>query len=167
MKEDPIANKITWRRVQIAGAGITIDQHPNWPTLDGERLVFQRFSNQGTVSVRWGMKATIDEVLAHAGLGSGGSVRTIEADHAEVVDGIPARKIRFRVTAPKARAGGMSPPPPADREQVYVFVGFNIRRTPVLVGYKAPLSELAAVAPLLEHILTSIKRVLRCATEFT
>ena len=70
------ATKIAWKRADIADDGISIDQHPEWATLQGERLVYQRFSNEGTVSVRWGDDATIADVLAHVGLESGAK-RTI------------------------------------------------------------------------------------------
>jgi hypothetical protein len=145
-----------WRRVVIGDAGISIDQHPGWPVLESERLVYQRFSNDGFVSVRWGADATIEEVLAHVGLGSAGTIRTIEADEHTTVQGMPARRVRLRVRAPLARPVGPRPPP-SDPEQVYVFVGFEVRGTPVLTGYRAPLSELAAVGSLLEHILASAR----------
>jgi hypothetical protein len=150
---------MTWRRVPIDAAGISLDQHPEWPTLDGERLVYQRFSNEGTVSVHWGPDATIDETLAHVGLGSWGSARAIEADQPATIDGAPARRVRLRVTAPDATATGMHARPPSDPEQVFVLVGFQVNGAPVLISYRAPSSELAAVAPLLEHILASVRRL--------
>jgi hypothetical protein len=153
--EDGVA-RVAWRHVDIDGAGISIDQHPEWPVLDGERLVYQRFSNDGTVWVRWGPDATIDQVLAHVGLGSAGATRTIEADQQTAVQGMPARRVQLLVRAPAASALGTHSPP-GDPERVYVFVGFEVRETPILTGYRAPLSELAAVAPLLEHVLASAR----------
>jgi hypothetical protein len=155
--EDAAAARVAWRRAAVDGAGIWIDQHPEWPLLDGEGLVYQRFSNEGAVSVRWGPEATIDQVLAHVGLGSGGLTRTVETDQAATVDGVPARRVRLRVRGPAAHATGMPPLPPGGPERVYVFVGFRVSGTPVLTGYRAPASELAAVAPLLEHILASVQ----------
>src|SRR5207253_2651047 len=44
MKEDPMVSQVVWLRVEIAGAGISMDQHPGWPALTGEHVVYQRFS---------------------------------------------------------------------------------------------------------------------------
>ena len=147
---------VEWRHVDVPGAGISIDQHPAWPVLDGERLVYQRFSSDGFVSVRWGPGATIEDMLATVGLGSAGTTRTVEADKPALVHGLPARRIRLRVSAPPAMAIGRSPPP-SDPEQVYVFVGFRVGSTPVLTGYRAPLSELPVVGTLVEHVLASAR----------
>ena len=142
---------ITWRRAHIAGAGIAIDQHPDWATLDGERLVYQRFSDEGAVSVRWGADSTIDEILAHVGLGGGGT-RTIEADESATVAGVPARRVRLRVDP----SGAVSHELPPETARIFVFVGFAVDGTPVLVGYRAPEDELPEYEPLLEHILASV-----------
>ena len=142
---------ISWRRADIAGAGISIDQHPDWATLKGERLVYQRFSDQGAVSVRWGPEATIGEMLAHVGLGGGGA-RTIEADEPTTVAGTPARRVRLRVTPPDAVGHGVPP----ETARIFVYLGFIAGGTPVLVGYRAPEPELPEVEPQLEHILGSI-----------
>lgn len=157
MEKDSAAGKVAWRRVDIPGVNISVDLHPGWPVLEGERLVYQRFSNEGAVSVHWGEGATIEQVFAHAGLGSGGSSRTTEVDQPTTVDGRPARRVRFRVSGPDAIASGAHPPP-GDPERVYVFVAFSVDGTPVLSGYRSPSSELAAFEPLLEHILASVKR---------
>ena len=147
---------VEWRRADVPGAGISIDQHPAWPVLDGERLVYQRFCGDGFVSVRWGPGATIEDMLATVGLGSAGTTRTVEADEPALVHGRPARRIRLRVSAPPAMAIGHGPPP-SDPEQVYVFVGFRVGGTPVLTGYRAALSELPAVGALVEHVLASAR----------
>lgn len=151
---DPLVAKVAWRRADIAGAGISIDLYPEWATLHEERLVYQRFSNEGTVSVRWGPDATIDDVLAHVGLGTGGT-RAIETDETTTLAGSSARRVRIRVTAPDAVAHVV----PQDPVRIYVYVGFTAGETPVLVGYRAPESELPAVAPLLEHVLASVRRL--------
>ena len=145
-----------WQRVDIPGAGISIDQHPAWPVLDGERLVYQRFSSDGFVSVRWGPGATIEDMLATVGLGSAGTTRTVEADEPALVQDLPARRIRLRVSAPAALAIGRAQPT-SDPRQVYVFVGFAVGGTPVLTGYRAPLSELPVVGALVEHVLASAR----------
>lgn len=148
------SDKIAWQRVDIAGAGISIDQHPEWATLQAERLVYQRFSNEGTVSVRWGDDATIDDALKRTGV-EGGSTRTIESDESTKVDGMAARRVRLRVISAAAHAHDVRPP---DRERIFVFVGFEVGHVHVLVGYRSPASELAAVQPLLEHVLASVKK---------
>jgi hypothetical protein len=155
VRQEPEVAKVAWRRADIVGAGILIDQHPEWATLHEERLVYQRFSNEGVVSVHWGPEATIDEVLAQAGLGSGGSTRAIESDETTTVDGAPARRVRICVTAPHAVAHTAAPQDPV---RILVFYGFTVGETPVLVGYRAPKSELTAVAPLLEHVVRSVRR---------
>ncbi len=141
----------SWRRADIPGAGISIDQHPDWATLEEERLVYQRFSGEGAVSVRWGPDATIGEMLAHVGLGGGGT-RTIESDRPATVAGAPARRVRLRVDP----TGAVSHEVPPETPRIFVFVGFNAGETPVLVGYRAPEPELPEVEPLLEHILASV-----------
>jgi hypothetical protein len=148
------ATKIAWKRADIADAGISIDQHPDWATLQGERLVYQRFSNEGTVSVRWGDDATIADVLAHVGL-EGGAKRTIERDEPTKLDGISARRVRLRVISPDARSHDVRP---SDRQRIFVFVGLEVGSTHVLVGYRSPASELAAAEPLLEHVLASVRK---------
>lgn len=147
--------KVTWKRADVAGAGISIDQHPEWATLQGERLVYQRFSNEGAVSVRWGDDATIDDVLAHTGI-EGGSKRTVESDGSTKVDGLVARRVKLRVISAEAHTHDI---PPSDRERVFVFVGFQVGNVHVLVGYRSPAGELAAVEPLLEHVLASVKKL--------
>lgn len=148
------ATKIAWKRADIADAGISIDQHPEWATLQGDRLVYQRFSNEGTVSVRWGDDATIADVLAHVGLESGAK-RTIERDEPTKLDGISARRVRLRVISPDAHSHDVRP---SDRQRIFVFVGFEVGSTHVLVGYRSPASELAAAEPLLEHVLASVRK---------
>jgi len=145
---------VAWKRVDISGAGISIDQHPAWATLQGPRLVYQRFSNEGAVSVRWGDDATIEEVLKHTGVG-GGSKRIIESDRSTKVDGVAARRVKLRVIAVEARSHDV---PPSDRERIFVFLGFEVGGAPVLVGYRSPASELAAVEPLLDHVLASVRK---------
>ena len=147
---------VAWRRVDVPGAGISIDHHPAWPVLDGERLVYQRFSGDSFVSVRWGPGATIEDILVTVGLGSAGFTRAVEADEPALVQGLPARRIRLRVSAPPAMAIGHSPPP-SDPQQVYVFVGFRVGGTPVLTGYRASPSELPVVGALVEHVLASAR----------
>lgn len=147
--------QVAWKRVDIAAAGISIDHHPAWATLQAERLVYQRFSNEGTVSVRWGDDATIDGALATTGV-EGGAKRTIESDAATTVGGMAARRVVLRVTAAQARTHDLHP---ADRERIYVFVGLDAGHGHVLAGYRSPASELAAVEPLLEHVLASIRRL--------
>src|SRR5512146_3039257 len=155
---------VAWRRVDVPGADISIDQHPAWPVLYGERLVYQRFSGDGFVSVRWGPGAAIEDILATVGLGSAGTTRTVEADEPVLVQGLPARRIRLRVSARPAMAIGHRPPP-SDPEQVYVFVGFSVGGTQVLTGYRAPLSELAVVGALAEHILASVRPLPRAQND--
>lgn len=116
--------------------------------------MYQRFSNEGAISVRWGADATIDYVLAHTGMGSG-STRAIEADEATTVDGLPARRVKLRVKAPPLHGTR----PTGDPERVFVFVGFAAAGTPVLLGYRSPASELAAVEPQLERVLASVRRL--------
>jgi hypothetical protein len=145
---------VAWKRVDIADAGISIDQHPEWATLQAERLVYQRFSNEGTVSVRWGDDATIDDALKHTGI-EGGSTRTIESDQSTTVDGMAARRVQLRVISAAAHSHDVRP---SDRERIFVFVGFKVGHVHVLVGYRSPVSELAAVQPLLEHVLASVKK---------
>jgi hypothetical protein len=147
---------VAWRREEVPGAGVSIEWHPAWPLLDGERLRYQRFSADGFVALRWGPGATIEDMLATVGLGSAGSTRTVEADDPALAAGRPARRIRIRVSAPSAVPIDHRPPPP-DPGQVYVFVGFRVGIRPVLTGYRAPLSELAAVGPLVEHVLASTR----------
>jgi hypothetical protein len=146
-----MTSEVSWRRAHIAGAGISIDQHPDWATLDGERLVYQRFSDEGAVSVRWGPESTIEEMLAHVGLGGGGT-RRIEADEPTTVAGRPARRVKIHVTPPRA----VSHQVPPQMARIFVHVGFTAGKTPVLVGYRAPEDELPEYEPLLEHILASV-----------
>jgi len=124
-------------------------------TLQAERIVYQRFSNEGAVSVRWGNDATIDDVLAHVGI-EGGSKRTVDSDAATRVDGLAARRVKLRVISADAHTHDL---PLSDRERIFVFVGFQVRNVHVLVGYRSPASEFAAVEPLLEHVLASVKQL--------
>lgn len=142
-----------WTRVDVPSAGISIEHHVGWATIEEAATVYQRFSGEGAVSVRWGPDATIDSVLAHLGLGSG-STRTIETDVATTVDGLAARRIEVVVTGPEVRGTT----PAGDRVRHFVYVGFAVGATPVVVGYRAPASELAAVKPALERVLGSVRR---------
>jgi hypothetical protein len=43
--------------------------------------------------------------------------------------------------------------------RIFVFIGFSVGDLPVLLGYRAPASELAAVEPLLDHVLGSVRKL--------
>jgi hypothetical protein len=144
-----------WKRVDIRGAGVSIEHRGDWATLEDKQLVYQRFSNEGAVSVRWGPDATIDNVLGTVGMGSMGTTRKIEADDPATVDGMTARRVRIRVTEPPVHGTT----PSGDPVRIFVFIGFTVGSTPVLIGYRSPLSELAAVEPLLEHALASVRKL--------
>lgn len=141
-----------WTRVEIRDAGVSIEHRAGWATLEEKQLVYQRFSNEGAISVRWGDDATIEYVLAHTGMGSG-ATRAIEVDESTTVDGLPARRVKLRVTAPPVRGTH----PTGDPVRVFVFIGFAVAGTPVLLGYRSPASELPAVEPLLERVLGSVR----------
>lgn len=143
-----------WKRVEVRAAGLSIEHRADWATLEEPQIVYQRFSNEGAISVRWGGDATIDYVLAHTGMGSG-STRTIDADEPATVDGLPARRVRLTVTAPPMHGTAKS----GDPVRVFVFVGVAVGGTPVLLGYRSPASELAAVEPQLERIIASARKL--------
>lgn len=145
---------VAWRRVVIAGAGVSVDQHPDWSVVAEDGIVYQRGPEGETVSVRWGPDATVEYALAHVGLGSAGSTRTVEADAATDVAGTPARRLRVRVVGPDvAPAGGAALPAPP-REVVFAFLGLRSGDTPVLAGYRIAAGDPAE--PLVEHILASV-----------
>lgn len=141
-----------WSRVELRDAGVSIEHRAGWATIEEKQIVYQRFSNEGAISVRWGTDATIDYVLAHTGMGSG-STRAVEADEATTVDGLPARRVKLRVTAPPIHGTHAT----GDPVRVFVFIGFTVAGTPVLLGYRSPASELAAVEPELERVLASVR----------
>ena len=149
--------QVPWGRIELLEAGISIDRHPEWTTLEEDRSVSQRFAGEGFVSARWGQGATVEDVLAHVGLGSGGT-RTIEADEHAVVDGIPARRVRLRIVDPEAYSHEPGTARAPEREWIYVAIGFMAGQTPVLVSYSLPASQVAAMTPLAEHVLTSIRK---------
>jgi hypothetical protein len=144
-----------WRRVEIAGAGVSIDTYPEWPVLEDAGLVYQRGPHGETASVRWGADATIEHVLAHVGLGSAGTAREVEEDVAVEIAGTPGRRVRLRVNGPDARPGPGAPSP--EREVVYVFAGFIRAQTPVLAGYRIGDAAPESSRALLEHVLDSIE----------
>jgi len=148
------AAKVAWKRVDVSGAGITIDHHPEWATLSGDRLVYQRFSDEGAVSVRWGDGAKDDDVLAHTGI-EAGARRAVESDEPTSVDGLGARRVRLRVVSPEIHGHDLRA---SDRERIFVFVGFDVGATHVLVAYRARASELARFEPLLDHVLASVRK---------
>jgi hypothetical protein len=148
---------VAWRRATIDGAGVSIDQHPDWAVGDGEGIAYQRGAGGETVSIRWGPGATIDDALAHVGLGSAGSTRTIEEDTPATIAGLRGRRVRLLVTGPEAIPAGGAPLPAPDREVVFVYVGFTNGETPVLAGYRISAAAPEADASLLEHVLNSIR----------
>ncbi len=141
-----------WSRFELRDAGVSIEHRAGWATIEEKQIVYQRFSNEGAISVRWGADATIDYVLAHTGTGSG-STRAVETDEATKVDGLPARRVKLRVTSPPVRGTH----PTGDPVRVFVFIGFAVAGKPVLLGYRSPASELAAVEPQLERVLASVR----------
>lgn len=144
-----------WKRVDIRGAGISIEHRADWATLEDKQIVYQRFSNEGAISVRWGDDATIDYVLKTVGMGSVGTTRVIESDAAATVDGLAARRVRIRVTAPPVHGTTRT----GDPVRVFVFIGVTVGGTPVLLGYRCPASELPAFEPLLERVLASARKL--------
>jgi hypothetical protein len=154
--QDRAVLQIAWRHVDLPRAGVSVDQHPAWETIEDDRVVYQRFSSDGLVSVRWGTDATIEDALAHVGLGTGGG-RVIEADAPAEIAGRPARRIRIRIIGPEATShdpGNVAVP---ERELIYVAVGFTAGDTPVLVSYRLAASTVVAMTPLVEHVLASVR----------
>lgn len=147
---------ITWRRAELLEAGISIDQNPDWATSTGDRRVLQQFPG-GAVVVRWGQDATIEDALAHVGLGTGGT-RTIEVDEPAVVDGMPARRVRIRFALPESESHSPGTVHPPERESLFAAVGFTTGQVPVLVSYSLPASQVASMTPLVEHVLSSVRK---------
>jgi hypothetical protein len=155
------AAQVPWTRIEVAGAGIAIDHHPDWSMEHEERAFLQWFSTSGVIMVRWGADATIEHILATLAIDPG-STRRIEADGPATVDGIAARRVRIRVSPPNARpvapVGAPSMGPMDD--YLFVYLGFNVGVQPVLIGYRSPGAELNQIEPLAEHVLANV-RVLR------
>jgi hypothetical protein len=155
----PVApSAIAWRRVDLPNAGISIDQHPDWPAPDDAPMYYQRAPSDSEIVVRWGTAATIDNLMTGLALARSASPIHIDAASTMLIDGIRGLcvKIRFHPLAPVSHAPAALLPA---GEQILVYVGFHVGATPVLVGYQGPAAEITEIEPLAEHILFSIKRL--------
>ena len=94
-------------------------------------------------------------MLAHVGI-EGASKRTVDSDAATRVDGLAARRLKLRVVSTEAHTHDL---PRRTAIASSRSLGFQVGGAHVLVGYRSPASELAAVEPLLEHVLASVKQL--------
>jgi hypothetical protein len=152
--------------VHVPAAGVRIRLNPAWPLyqdLQSESgYVYQPIGDtHGTVFVRYGPDATLEACLT----GLGRSLPTppvLVADQRWEVHGLPARRVQLvqdRGTAMMYTSGPEGAEHrllPAGRV-VFVAVGIEGIRVPVLAGYDVPETALESFGAVLEDIIASVQ----------
>jgi hypothetical protein len=155
---------VTGHHVHLQAAGVRVDLHPSWARYEDvgptSGAVYQPVAaTHGTVFVRYGSDATVDVYLA--GLATGYPLPVLVSDQEWDLHGLPARRVQLvqeRNTPPMATTDPTGPEhaPPAGRV-VFVAVGCEATRLPVLTGYDVPETALDEVRDALEGIIASVR----------
>jgi len=151
-------------RRHLAQVGLVVDWNPAWPILDAaavtRRRVYQPIGDtSGIVFVRFAADDTLDAYLGALG---GGRAVTIERDERVAHHGLEARRLRIRLPV----GGGEMHTIGADGAEhhheplsadIIEVIGFRSRDTPVLAGYRVPVSEIARQKTALDAIIESVR----------
>jgi hypothetical protein len=147
-------------------AGVRFRVNPSWALYQDigpeSGYVYQPIADtHGTVFVRYGPDATVEASLARLG-NDLPTPPVLVADQRLDVHGLAARRVHLvqdRGT-PKMYTSGPAGPEhrllPAGRA-VYVAVGFEAMRVPVLAGYDVPETALETLSYVLEDIIASVQ----------
>jgi hypothetical protein len=162
--DPPAAESASGIDRRFAGLDLVVDWNPEWSILDHsvapKRLVYQPIADTGgIVFVRSAPDDTLEAYLAALG---GGRTVTVERDERISHHGLDARRVRVRLPKGGGEMHTIGPRGPEHHSEplsadTVVVIGFRLRGTPVLAGYRVPVDDFARLEPVLDAIIDSVR----------
>ncbi len=151
--------------VDLPAAGLRVRVNPAWARYQDlgpeSGYVYQPIADtNGTVFVRYGPDATVDAYLQ--GLATGFPPPALVSDQAWDLHGLAARRVRLVQDRGGATMYTSGPTGPEHRDLpagrfVYVAIGCEALRLPILAGYEVPEAALEQFTAVLDDLLAGVR----------